>query len=160
MESCEEHLCLDLLAVVINSLLFAGDVPDVAGVVILIGLYSRILHVLGGNLFQLLEYSGNSAVDIADGFLRFLIEVLEVRTDSFGCSFLVVGGQELSLDDDDVPFGEVPNILEVLESIPPGEGFVSHKLPKLDDLPSGFPFGDLSSALETVHPVSGGHVLV
>ena len=105
---------LDVHAVIVHTFLFAGDVTTNAIVVVFIGLNSGVPHVDWSNLLQLLEDGRNSAVEDPDGFLRFLLKILTVGTDHLCSSFLVVGGQELSLDN--VKLGEVLEVAEVLLS--------------------------------------------
>ena len=149
-----KHLCLDVFAVVVHAFLLAGNFAMMVVIVVFVTLHSKIRHVVWSDLLQLFEDGRHPAVEIPNGFLGFLLEILEVGTDDLRCSFLVIRSQELGLDD--VELGEVLLIAEVLESVPPGEGVIPHELSELNDLPLiGVPF-DPSSLWQTC-PCQGCH---
>ena len=73
------------------------------------------LHFYRGDFFELLKDRRNLAVEVSYCFFWFLLEVLEVGTDNFGFSFLIVDSQELCFDD--VKLGEVKDVFEVQEGV-------------------------------------------
>ena len=132
METSDKHLSLNILPVVINAFFLAGQIPDMASIVVLVGLDLALFsEYCGSDFFEFLKDGRNLAVEVSYGLFRLLLEVLEVGADDLGCTLLVVDSQELGFDD--VELGEVLLVGEVLDGIPPSQSIISHKLPELDE---------------------------